>query len=129
MSNETPPTQPNRLERQQAVLFQAQRSGPLPAPAELEHYDRIVPGMAERILRLTEQERAHREEQERNALAANIANAGRGQWLGGITILAAIVGAVVIVALHGPWQAAVALVGVPLLGAVQALIRGRDANQ
>ena len=75
---------------------------------------------------MTEQERAHREEHERLALAANIANASRGMWLGGITILAAIIGAVVVVALHGPWQAAVALVGVPLLGAAQALIRGRQ---
>jgi uncharacterized membrane protein len=126
----TPTTPEDKDTRHSAFLsVHAQRSAPLPAPAELEHYDRIVPGMAERIVRMAEQEQAHRGEQARKWLDATVANAARGQWLGGITILAAIIGALAIAVLHDSWQIGVALVSVPVLGAVQALIRGRESNQ
>ena len=35
-------------------------SGPLPAPRQLSDYEAVLPGLAERIVRLTEAEQQHR---------------------------------------------------------------------
>lgn len=56
-------------------------SGPLPPPEKLEHYDRIVPGLAERIVGLTERQSAHRQQLERENLHENIRAARAGQWM------------------------------------------------
>ncbi len=89
-------------------------SGPLPPPAELERIDQIIPGGADRLLRMAEQEQIHR-----------IEDAKRGQYLGWSLAAGAVVAAASVSLCHGPWQVCVALVGIPVLGAVQALIQGR----
>jgi uncharacterized membrane protein len=46
---------------QPKITLQAQQwTGPLPPPAALEQFERVIPGGAERILRMAEQEQAHR---------------------------------------------------------------------
>lgn len=100
-------------------------SGPLPPPAALEHFDRIIPGGADRILRMVEQEQSHRLSLEQISTDANIKSHWRGQWLGAGIGLSAILAAVANSYFGGPWQVSVALVGVPILGVAQALIRGR----
>lgn len=89
-------------------------SGPLPPPAELERIDEIIPGGADRLLCMAEKEQTHR-----------IEDAKRGQYLGWSLAAGAVVAAAVVSLCHGPWQVSVALVGIPVLGAVQALIQGR----
>ncbi|MEN2982049.1 MAG: DUF2335 domain-containing protein [Thermus sp.] len=42
--------------------------GPLPPPAMLQEYDRVVPGLAERIIRQFERQSEHRQEMERRYL-------------------------------------------------------------
>ncbi|MGH8291473.1 MAG: DUF2335 domain-containing protein [Steroidobacteraceae bacterium] len=124
----TPPREAVKAGETQAVLQSEQWVGPLPPPAALAQFEQIIPGGAERILRMTEQEHAHRLSQEQEGLRADIKDSRRGQWFGAIIAFSAIVGAVVNATLGGPWQASVALVGVPLLGVVQAFIRGRDSG-
>jgi hypothetical protein len=92
-------------------------SGPLPPPAELEKIDQIIPGGADRLLRMAEKEQTHR-----------IEDAKRGQYLGWSLAAGAVMAAAVVSLCHGPWQVSVALVGIPVLGAVQALIQGRKAK-
>jgi uncharacterized membrane protein len=114
---------------QPQITLQAQQwTGPLPPPAALEQFERVIPGGAERILRMAEQEQAHRIGQENKGLTAEIDDSRRGQWLGGIVAFSAITGAAINSVFGGPWQAFVALVGVPILGAVQAFIRGRESS-
>jgi uncharacterized membrane protein len=48
------------------------RVGPLPDPSDLERYDLIVRGAAERIIRMAETQAAHSQSQERLLLEANI---------------------------------------------------------
>jgi uncharacterized membrane protein len=122
------PTQPQDDRQQQPVIlaqFGQHHSGPLPAPADLEHYERVYPGAAERIFAMAEREQAHRQERERHVDAVNSASAKRGQWLGAVIVLLAMSGAVAIGLLHGPWQIAAALVGVPLLSVVRDFTRGQ----
>jgi heme A synthase len=71
---------------------------------------------------MAESEQAHRISFEQSALKAAIADKKRGQYFGGSIGVLAIVGAVVTVIYGAPWQVPVALVGVPVLGIVQALI-------
>jgi|UniRef100_A0A7V6DR12 uncharacterized membrane protein len=49
-------------------------SGPLPPPELLENYERVVPGSAERILVMAENQSAHRQQLESRYLSAEIRN-------------------------------------------------------
>ena len=71
-------------------------------------------GGADRLLQMAEKEQAHR-----------IEDAKRGQYLGWSLAAGAVIAAAVVSLCHGPWQVSVALVGIPVLGAVHALIQGR----
>jgi len=103
--------------------------GPLPPPESLERFNAIVEHGAERIFHMAELEQQHRIESERRALDSNIQAAKaetdiawRGHQYGaGISALA-ILATVVSVVLGAHWAVSVALVGVPLMSAVRALI-------
>jgi hypothetical protein len=69
---------------------------------------------ADRLLRMAEKEQTHR-----------IGDAKRGQYLGWSLAAGAVIAAAAVSICRGPWQVSVALVGIPVLGAVQALIQGR----
>ncbi len=107
-------------------------SGPLPPPGALAQFDQIIPNGAERILRMAEQEQAHRIETENITLGANIEasrenqkQARRGQY-GGIWISSiAIIGAILSAHIGSHPTVSVALVSVPILGMVRALIGSR----
>lgn len=51
-------------EKSQLVQVQQHYSGPLPQPDALAKYDQIVPGAAERIIRMAEKEMDHRHDTE-----------------------------------------------------------------
>lgn len=128
VKQQPPSTKPPSPPQNQVVTHQVQQwAGPLPPPATLEHFERIIPGGADRILQMAEREQAHRVACDSSVLTAAIAEARRGQFLGAAVAMAAIAAAVANTWLGGPWQATVALVGVPILGIVQALI-GRRAE-
>jgi uncharacterized membrane protein len=59
------------------------RSGPLPPPSELEGYERILPGAAERILALVESQSNHRHMMENKALSIESRNSLLGIIMGG----------------------------------------------
>lgn len=71
---------PSRADGMQLKIQQSEQSfqGPIPPPAVLEGYERVVPGAAERILRMAEQEALHRRALEVEAMRAN-ASAGERQ--------------------------------------------------
>lgn len=55
-------------------------SGPLPSPEALEHYDRMMPGLANRIVTMTEESLRHRHKQEDRIVAGNVRSQTLGQW-------------------------------------------------
>lgn len=77
----------------------------MPPPAALEHFERILPGSAERLFRMVEQEQTHRHELERKAQDSEKEESRLGQGFGMIAVLAAIIGGIISVAIHAPWQA------------------------
>lgn len=68
----------------------AQFRGPLPPPAALERYDRLLPGAAERILRMAEQEQAAGHRFASDAVGVTAAETKRGQSFGLVAALAAL---------------------------------------
>lgn len=116
----------------QQTLITQNWSGPLPPPEALARFDEIIPNGAERILRMTEQEQAHRLASESAALDANIqasretqAQAKRGQTAGAFVSILAILSAIVSAWLGAHPTVSIALVSVPILGMVKALVGTR----
>ena len=57
-------------------------SGPLPSPADLQLFEEIVPGAADRLLTLTEKQSEHRMVLERSVVSENLEQSKLGLWLG-----------------------------------------------
>ncbi len=66
----------------------------MPHPDLYQQYEEVLPGSAERLLVLAEKQAEHRTNWETKALDASIKHAGRGQFIGLIVALVAIVGAI-----------------------------------
>ena len=67
-------------------------SGPIPPASDLEKYEDVLPGAADRILSMAEKQSQHRQKMENTMLEASIEAEKRGQLFGfiifGITIIA-----------------------------------------
>jgi uncharacterized membrane protein len=61
-------------------------SAPLPPPNQLDDYDRVLPGLAERIVSMTEREQAHRHGLDRSFVRYRFT----GQWAAVAIAIAAI---------------------------------------
>lgn len=114
-----------RTDRGELLLHEQQYSGPLPDAADFHAYDLVLPGSAERIMTQFEDQGQHRRQLEAIVVGGSERRAERGQWLGFILILAAIIcGTVVAVAKDARYGAA--MVGAALAsGAVIYIVGGR----
>lgn len=110
-------------------------SGPIPSPEILLGYERALPGLAERIIRMAEQETAHRHKTEKDIIAIQEkdmkearSEVRRGQHYAFVLCLAAItLGAGAIFAGHDTAGATLGTVGLGSL--VTAFVVGRKAQQ
>jgi len=68
----------------------AQFRGPLPPPAVLERYDRLLPGAAERILRMAEEEQTAGRDLATEVVRATATETRRGQYLAFAAVWAAL---------------------------------------
>jgi uncharacterized membrane protein len=82
-------------------------SGPLPHPDILKKFNEVVPGSAERIIKMAEDQSAHRKELEKKVIASDIYRSKWGQILG---FIIAIMGLAV--------SAAVAIYGSAIAGGI-----------
>lgn len=135
-------TQGRRPSRSITRFVSAHWRGPLPPPTELESIEQTIPGGADRLLRMAERD-LQLAERDLQLAAQELEVAGqelqiaqkeqahrfedsrRGQYLGFSLAAGTVIAAAVVSLFHAPWQVSVALVGIPMLGAVQALIQGR----
>src|SRR3970040_2033015 len=78
------PQQQIRSVVREEIMRIESHSGPLPDPATLGRYEEILPGVAERIIVMAEQQSAHRMRLESQALAAEIARSSAGMWFAGL---------------------------------------------
>lgn len=108
-------------------------SGPLPPPAALEQFDTIIENGAERIFKMAEAEQAARLAREAEAIQYEITkfeairqDNRRGQWLGFAIALTAVIAASATAYFGAHPSVSIALVGVPILGIVKAIINSRS---
>jgi uncharacterized membrane protein len=107
--------------------------GPLPPPAALQQFDAVVPDGAERIFKMAELEQAHRIELEKASLELDIESQKsqssafrRGHYLGAIISGLSVFAAAYTAHIGAHWAVSVALVGVPLMGVVRAIVLRRN---
>lgn len=108
-------------ETQSAILRAYSFSGPVPPPSLLKQYEETLPGAADRIFVLTENEQQHRHQFEDRALQIHLDLQRRGQWMGLVLPTAAVLGSVICAAL-GQGPAAITLGGLGLVGIISSLI-------
>ena len=121
------PSQPDNKQHLQ-IVQQSQFSGPLPPPAILAQYDKVVPGAAERILAMAEEQSRHRRAIELQVVSSEIADARRGLRYGLVIGVTAIVGGVVI-SLYGYPVAGTIFGGAFLVALVGTFIYGSQQRR
>lgn len=136
-SLENSPTNPPHTKQQPRVIaFQETfMSGPIPPAQELVKYEQITPGLADRIIKMAENEALHRHQQEDKALNADI-NARKwrhneitlGQVFAFLLTLFT-VGAGTYAAINYSWIYGTVLSSAGLVAIVIAFIRGRDFHK
>lgn len=72
-------------------------SGPLPPPEILEKYNQVVPGLAERILSMAEQQSTHRQQLERTVVESNAFVQKLGPFFGFVIAMTAVVGGIILI--------------------------------
>jgi len=109
------------------AVMQKVHSGPMPAPEDLEQYDRICPGAADRIIAMAQDNQLHRQGMERDHLQLEYRLQSRGQWLA----LAALLAMLLLVGFTfwvGQPIAASVLGGATILGVV-GMFLGKDRSE
>lgn len=89
------------------TLLQESFSGPMPHPDILKGYEDILPGSAERILQMAENEQKHRHKQEDRICKGSVEQVKRGQWI-----------ALFVVILLTAVATAITLLGQPTVGGI-----------
>lgn len=98
-------------------------SGPLPTPQDFGKYDEILPGAAERILTLAENQSKHRQKLEVKIVKSNITNEKLGLIFGLIVALSMFSAVVLCAYLKQPIPATIIGTG-GIVGLVTAFIKG-----
>ncbi len=65
--------------------------GPLPLAAEFDKYEVVLPGAADRILKMAEIQSSHRQEIEKMVIAGEMKNSSHGQTWAGVIVITAII--------------------------------------
>jgi len=94
------------VQHTQQTIYQ----GPLPQPEHFSAYERVLPGAADRILKMAENQAGHRQGLERRALTGDLIRAMMGTVLAYITFAGAMAGAVYLLANDKPLYGLAALV-------------------
>lgn len=110
-----------------SVVYQESFAGPIAHPRHLAAYEQILPGSAERIIRMAEKAQDHNVAMERMVVNAEIADTKRGMLFGfaALTILLAL--ATMFGLLGQPVIAGLFLTAT-LLSAVPVFVNGRKKN-
>ena len=108
------------IQQEQTIHF----SGPLPPPQILEQYNKIIPGSAERIIKMAEQQATHRMALEKT----DSNNSKKGVYFAFIIGVTGITGAVIL-GLFGQQASAGILGGGTLVSLVGAFIYGTKSKK
>lgn len=102
-----------------------QYSGPVPPPEILSGFEQIIPGAAERILAMAEENGRHQREMEKAAITFASDTVKRGQVYGLIIGILAFITCIVALLL-GSESTAMTIGGVTIVGLVAVFVTGRS---
>jgi uncharacterized membrane protein len=124
------PQQPaSRSGTRTEIALTAERfAGPLPHPDILERYDKIVPGLAERIVKMAEGQSQHRQGLEHMVVQSNTRNERRGQVFGFLISVLVIGGSIYLID-SGKSIEGVAAIVVNLVSLAGVFIYGRRRKE
>jgi uncharacterized membrane protein len=120
-----PPEQRDAVVR--VIESRLSHSGPLPPPEQLSEYDRVLPGLAERIVKLTEAEQRHRHEIVDLAVRRDARIRERGQALAMVALIVMVAFCCYLVATDNAQTAGVVAVGV-IAAVVGIFVTGRKED-
>lgn len=106
------------------AIYEEKFSGPLPHPKHLESYEQTLPGAADRILTMAENQQKHRMDLENQAIPSEIKINNRGQWFAFIMGIVLIIASTAIV-LFGSVTAGTILIVFIFLGYLAIYLRGK----
>lgn len=89
MSN-LPPQNPQNKEVSRVVQTRVEYQGPIPPSTELERYEKILPGSAERILKMAENQSHHRQDLEKKVIQSDVRSSFLGICFAFIITIAAL---------------------------------------
>lgn len=83
------PDESKRKEAQEAIMLIRREAfiGPIPPPKVMAEYESLLPGSADRILKMAEKQQDHRMELEKQAISSELMQNKRGQIFGFIVFL------------------------------------------
>lgn len=119
IQSEQQPHLTRRVERHRAEIY----SGPLPKPSDLQKYDRIVPGAAERIIGMAERQAEHRQFLEKTVVTTDAKRADKGLYVGAFVALCVLGGAVFLI-YNGHDAAGATVASLDIVGLVSVFIYG-----
>ena len=123
LHSHTAPPQPGMAVGVKVEESQMLYSGPLPQPGDLEKYNTIVPGAAERILTMAERQAVHRQELEKKVVFSGTRDSLLGLIFGFIIAIGT-VGSGVYCILHGHDVSGAIVSGTGLGGLVGVFVYG-----
>lgn len=94
LDNDAPSDSPKRKPERPYISerIEVRYEAPLPPPGMMEHYERILPGSADRIIKILEQQSTHRQGLERDKIDSDIHNEKVGQIFAFILALIGLIG-------------------------------------
>lgn len=110
-----------------AQIQQSTFSGPIPPPSILEGYEQLIPGAADRILKMAESDARHQQEIEFAALSGTLAEVKRAQLFAFFIVIIALGAAMLALKMGSPDVAGI-IGGTTVVGLVSAFIVGRLAK-
>ncbi len=107
------------------ALFHAQQfSGPMPPPAMLREYDEVLPGLANRIVTMAENQSKHRIKLESRVTTSNIWRGHLGQIFAFLIAIAGIIAGTYLILQDKPVEGLAAIIG-PIAGIAGVFIWGK----
>ena len=98
--------------------------GPLPQARQLEEYERILPGAAERLFDMFEKQSHHRMDVEKLVIEGEISSKTRGQWFAFILGLVVYAGSIGLLFAGRPTEGLTGII-VATIGAVGIFVTGK----
>lgn len=115
--------QPQQVQTQVAEARIEAFSGPLPRPDILIQYEQVVPGAAERIIIMAEQQTRHRQAMERTVIEGDTKRAYLGLWVGGFVTLSVLGASMFLISKGHDWAGAL-IASLDIVGLASIFVYG-----